>query len=1850
MRFAGRCSFVLAAFIVVACSQPHGALKLAPVAALPKPTLPAWIASISPTTQAQSLAQIRVIFAKPVAPLSALEGKSTAAVLAHVRIDPQLKGRFVLLTPKMIGFVADEALPAASRVRVTLRAGLSDLAGDRLASNLAWTFHTSPLAFSHMPHAGSSTQSTPAPLQPTIVLQANAAVDTASLAVHATLQAGRTTVALTAVQEPTSPPPPGVAPDAAGRFDRSGRSWTYDLTPVHPLAKGTRYALDIAPGVEPAHGNVATNKRFTGSIATYRAFAIVPTPTPDPSSPPSSRFASGDPIFEFNNPIDAKTLAGSITISPQPAPSPRVVMLDDYDVAIDPYALDPNTSYTVRIGAKLKDRFGQSLPQPTTVSFHTSNFSPGMWAPSGYTVIPANGGVDLNLYATNLPGNRYRSAFAALSPTQALQQVDPSSVLDAPSAWPAHTLMHASPNRQSVVRVDVQRELQARYGALAYGFQSDIAGGTSTTGVVQLTNLGVFAQLFPDGADIMVQHLDDGSPVSNATVTLYRMPDGQSPQRCATATTNAGGAAHVGGVDIERCFASAGDAEMPQLGVVASRGGDVATVSVYDYSGIYRYNVFGGWTTGAPSAAGTIFPDRDMYQPGEHGVFTGVAYYVQAGSVHADRNATMTLQLRGPSGNVTALGTARTDRYGTFSYPYTFAPAQALGYYSIIARSNRGYSLDGSFRVARFKPPNFKMTVALDKSSVAPGGTVRATGTASYLFGAPLAGGKDRVYVTRDYANLAPKGWDAFWFGRQWFWPEQQPSLDSDVLERDLSLNASGSATLDVPVAREIPAPLRYTVEMQASDVSNLSVSDLKTFLALPTDAVIGLASDTVGAANSPMPIRVIVTDPGGKPVVGRAVHLELQKMTYVSASQAQEGGASSADSIKYSTVDRADVTSSAQPVVANLTPNESGSYRVRANFSGASGDASATDMQIFAFGSTPADFGARDTDSVKVTLDKKTYKVGDTATALIGSPFPNADVYVSVIRYDTIYSTVLHDVSGAPSVHFKITPQMFPNAAIEAVVVRRGPKLASVKPGMLDSLMRTGMAPFAIDVHDRYLKLAIEPAHAKLAPGATQRVRFTLRDANGAPARGKIVAMAVNDAVLQLSGYRLPDLVTTIFAQQPISTRFADSRRGITLQTPRAPLEKGFGYGGGFLAGAAGTRVRTNFLPLAYYGTVVTDAAGHANVTFTLPDDLTTWRVMAVAIGNDDRHFGTGDATFVSQLPLMANPLLPQFARPGDRFDAGVSVLDQSAGGNALNLVLQLSGGLHFATGNPSGVQLNTASSVRTAAYRFPIVVGTPAPSTFAARAGIGTARDAFSVPFSIVDRATTESVIDAGATTAEASVPIDARRGGTYTIVLANSVVPQLSAQGRALLGRDSIGTANDLASRLIIATAIGARDKARAALASLLRLQRDDGGFAYCSYAGGSDPFASGYALEALAYARSHGLDSESRATSRALHYVASTLQNPGRNRYCTSPACEARTRFAMLTALSANGDHRSQYLQQIYAERSTFADATKLRLARYLLATAGWQGTGRRYAASLEQKLYVSGRYASANLTSLWAWRDQLVDAQAEMLRLLLADGAPMDRLDGAARALLAQQCRCGWQTAEATARAIVALDAYAKRAPAHALSARVTAAGRTVASARFGSSAGSTTSTVSSASVQGSAIVLHTTGGTLHYIVTFTYPVPSNAPGQLTAFHVVRELFDPGNPKPIATIDLAPQPALGMLTDSVFDVGLRIAVDHPVDRVVIEDPLPAGFEAVHASFATSTQSVIPQSDNWEIGERQIYPDRVMAFAQHLDPGVYEMHYLVRSVTPGEYRWPGARVYVEDAPEQFGRSAAVTLQLK
>src|SRR5205085_3326222 len=91
------------------------------------------------------------------------------------------------------------------------------------------------------------------------------------------------------------------------------------------------------------------------------------------------------------------------------------------------------------------------------------------------------------------------------------------------------------------------------------------------------------------------------------------------------------------------------------------------------------------------------------------------------------------------------------------------------------------------------------------------------------------------------------------------------------------------------------------------------------------------------------------------------------------------------------------------------------------------------------------------------------------------------------------------------------------------------------------------------------------------------------------------------------------------------------------------------------------GLSVRTNFDALALFSpSVRTDATGVAHVSVDLPDNLTRYRVMAVA-ADDGGRFGGGESTLTARLPLQIRPSPPRFANYGDSFELPVVVQNQT-------------------------------------------------------------------------------------------------------------------------------------------------------------------------------------------------------------------------------------------------------------------------------------------------------------------------------------------------------------------------------------------------------------------------------------------------------------------------------------------------------------------------------------------------------------------------------------------------------------
>jgi uncharacterized protein YfaS (alpha-2-macroglobulin family) len=103
--------------------------------------------------------------------------------------------------------------------------------------------------------------------------------------------------------------------------------------------------------------------------------------------------------------------------------------------------------------------------------------------------------------------------------------------------------------------------------------------------------------------------------------------------------------------------------------------------------------------------------------------------------------------------------------------------------------------------------------------------------------------------------------------------------------------------------------------------------------------------------------------------------------------------------------------------------------------------------------------------------------------------------------------------------------------------------------------------------------------------------------------------------------------------------------------------------------------------------------------------------------------------------------------------------------------------------------------------------------------------------------------------------------------------------------------------------------------------------------------------------------------------------------------------------------------------------------------------------------------------------------------------------------------------------------------------------------------------------------------------------------------------------------------------------------------------VIDDPIPAGLEAIDASLkTTSTRYGSPsqsrqtrgRDDDWwswgnPINHTELRDDRVALFGDEVRPGKYTYSYMVRATTSGTYLWPAAKISLMYEPEQFGTCA-------
>ncbi len=141
---------------------------------------------------------------------------------------------------------------------------------------------------------------------------------------------------------------------------------------------------------------------------------------------------------------------------------------------------------------------------------------------------------------------------------------------------------------------------------------------------------------------------------------------------------------------------------------------------------------------------------------------------------------------------------------------------------------------------------------------------------------------------------------------------------------------------------------------------------------------------------------------------------------------------------------------------------------------------------------------------------------------------------------------------------------------------------------------------------------------------------------------------------------------------------------------------------------------IRRDFNALAVFApSVLTDTNGQAEVKVKLPDSLTRYRVMAVAVAGG-KQFGSGESSITARKPLMVRASAPRFLNFGDAFEFPVVVQNQTDAAMSVDIALRASNArLSGMAGSSSGRRVTVPANDRVE-VRMPVTTATAGRAWF--------------------------------------------------------------------------------------------------------------------------------------------------------------------------------------------------------------------------------------------------------------------------------------------------------------------------------------------------------------------------------------------------------------------------------------------------------------------------------------------------------------------------------------------------------
>ena len=1299
---------------------------------------------------------------------------------------------------------------------------------------------------------------------------------------------------------------------------------------------------------------------------------------------------------------------------------------------------------------------------------------------------------------------------------------------------------------------------------------------------------------------------------------------------------------------------------------LASWGQSEATVGQYDEGS--EDESHGDFTVHA-------YTDRPIYRPGGKVSWKGIARRTLDSGVRYNIpvGEKVDFEVRDPSGGRVASSHTATNEFGAFSGNFELSSEAPSGSYSMVMTVD-GEEHTQDFSVASYRKPEFSATVTPNEKHYSFGDDIEMMVSSAYYFGAPVAGAKAHYIVTRapDWAALYASD-DESDSGYE----EEGAYSDGSgetVSEGDVTLDANGHAVIRFP-AQSLES--QNSEEDEESDIFSEQPQDqIYSVLLLVKDAAgreveasgqvpvsagdFRLQTKTEGyfaVPNKATTVSVSAKDFGGKAVANVPVELSTSFRKWDEEKNEWSEGKTQ--------IARASTDASG---VANisLTPAREGVWTLRAKSRDARGRDIVATRTLWIAGDSGGDFDAQ-YSALSLLTDKKSYQSGEVARVLLNTQNKGGTALVTVEGSKLFRSWLVPLTLRSTSLQVPISSDYGPNITLAACTVR-------------DKKFASSQAPLRVEVPQRTLRVQVQADRAKYAPG--DKISYTVQTSNS---QGKPVAADVSFGVVDEAIYALQEddpkaLQSAFYPRQPNSVQTSYSFEPLYLGD----------------ANKAGVNIeaRRKFLDTAFWQSDVrTDEKGQANVSFRLPDNLTTWRATAVAQSRDTA-FGRKTQQVVVAKDFFVRLETPRFFTGGDHAqimaivhnetkepqNASVKIEAQglSLTGDETRLVSVAPGGVAqvvwpvrtdgagLGAQNMAQLKLSAWTSPQSGA-RLSDALETKVPVRPHGREDIQT------LAGHLAGNGTWSQKLSANA----ASIPAASRLSVRVTPSISDALVGALPS----LIGFP-YGCTEQTMSRFMPDILVqrtlrlrGTRDeqaqKMRAQLPKMVRdgltrlgrFQHESGGWGWWEH-DDDDVWMTAYVLYGLSLARGEGYPVPDEMIARGRDAGLKLLAPSAKPLPAWQRPNEQNTRAFMLYCLALSSPTTEQNAQ-IRAARKSFAiELLDPQALSYLVLLDKHIKLPSQSWDLLESKMQRVGDslfYWKGSGHNEWSdWNDKTATAMG--LRALLATDTKDPRIPGVLLWMMNERRDDNWGNTRDTAWALGALCDYLGSSPsnqtAQSGSVQVLLNGNVIQNHAIvpGAASGEFVVRVpwQKLKASGNTLALKRSGSgePVFFGVQMRQTIASDRPLAamsssipITVSREYRRLLPRASGTGSWT--LTTEPTNGRLKQG-DRIRVRLTFDVPRDLsyVLIEDAFPSGCETTERGDAGEGND---KWDNWW-SSTDVRDDRIAFFARHMTKGKHVVEYNLRAQTPGTFNALPTLLQAMYAPEVRAESGETSVSVE